>query len=81
MVGPFKKAPEGFTHLLVAVDKLTKWTEAKPITKLKLLEATTFFHDIIYWFGVPNSIVIDSGTQFMVESFLRFYDDFNICVN
>jgi hypothetical protein len=33
MVGPLKRAPSGFTHLLVAVDKFTKWIEAKPITK------------------------------------------------
>jgi ribonuclease HI len=31
MVGLFKTAPEGLTHLLVAVDKFTKWIEAKPI--------------------------------------------------
>ena len=31
MVGPFKTARGGLTHLLVAVDKFTKWIEAKPI--------------------------------------------------
>ena len=25
MVGPLKKSPGGFTHLLVVVDKFTKW--------------------------------------------------------
>ena len=34
MVGPFKTARGGLTHLLVAVDKFTKWIEAKPIKKL-----------------------------------------------
>jgi hypothetical protein len=29
MVGPLKKAPGGFTHLLVMLDKFTKWIEAK----------------------------------------------------
>lgn len=62
MFRPLKKALEGFTHLLVVIDKFTKWIEAKPITKLKSSEATTFFHDIIYWFGVPNSIITDNGT-------------------
>ena len=28
MVGPLKKGPGGFTHLLVAVDKFTKCIEA-----------------------------------------------------
>lgn len=35
MVGPLKKVPRSFTHLLVVVVKFTKWIEAKPITKLK----------------------------------------------
>jgi hypothetical protein len=34
MVGPFKTTPGGLTHLLVAVDKFTKWIKAKPIKKL-----------------------------------------------
>jgi len=31
MIGPFKKAPGGYDHVLVAVDKFTKWIEYKPI--------------------------------------------------
>jgi hypothetical protein len=33
-MGAFKKAPRGFTHLLVAVDKLTKWIEDRPLAKI-----------------------------------------------
>ena len=36
MIGPLTKAPGGYTHLLVAIDKFTKWIEAKQITSLKL---------------------------------------------
>jgi hypothetical protein len=43
LVWPFEKAPEGFTHLLMVVDKFTKWIEAKPIAKLKSSEAAAFF--------------------------------------
>jgi hypothetical protein len=25
MIGPFKKAQGGYTHVLVAIDKFTKW--------------------------------------------------------
>ena len=31
MIGPLPIAPGGFTHILVAVDKFTKWIEVKPI--------------------------------------------------
>ena len=31
MVGPFKPARGNMTHILVLVDKFTKWIEVKPI--------------------------------------------------
>jgi hypothetical protein len=34
IVGPLRKAPGGYTHLLVAIDKFSKWIEARPITNL-----------------------------------------------
>lgn len=81
MVGPFKNASRVCTHQLVAVDKFTKWIEAKPTGKFTSLEATIFFRDIIYRFGVPNSIIIDNGTEFTREPFLQSYDDFNIRID
>ena len=64
LVGPLQKAPGGFTHLLVAIDKFSKWIEARPIGKIKSKQAILFFIDIIFRFGVPNSIITDNGTQF-----------------
>ena len=61
LVGPFKKAPGGFTHLLVTIDKFTKWIEARPFSTIKSEQAVLFFLDIIHRFGVPNSIIIDNG--------------------
>ena len=63
MVGPLKKALGGFTHLLVAVDKFTKWIEAKPITNIRSEEAVKF-----YRFGVPNYIITYHGTNFTRKS-------------
>jgi hypothetical protein len=48
LVGPLKKAPEGYMHLLVAVNRFSKWIEARPITKIKSKQAVLFFHDIIH---------------------------------
>jgi hypothetical protein len=62
IVGPLRKAPKGYTHLLVAIDKFSKWVEVRPITNLRVEQAVTFFTDIIYWFGVPNSIITDNGS-------------------
>ena len=35
LIGPLQKAPGGFTHLLVAIDKFSKWIEARPIGKIR----------------------------------------------
>ena len=64
MVGPFKKARGGMTHLLVAVDKFTKWIEAKPIKKLNGPTAVTFISGITIRYGIPQSIITDNGTNF-----------------
>ncbi|XP_014660489.1 uncharacterized protein LOC106804253 [Setaria italica] len=81
MVGPLKKAPSGFTHLLVAVDKFTKWIEAKPITNICSQEAVDFFLDIIYQFGVPNCIIIDNRINFTGKKLLDFCDGYGNRIN
>ena len=72
MVGPFKRARGGMTHLLVAVDKFTKWIEAKPIKKLDGKSTVIFFTDIINRYGYPHSIITDNGTNFAKGAFARF---------
>jgi transposase InsO family protein len=72
IVGHLRKAPWSYTHLLVAIDKFSKWVEVRPITNLRAEQAITFFTDIIHWFGVPNSIITDNRSQFTGRKFLEF---------
>jgi ribonuclease HI len=81
IVGPLRKAPGGFTHLLVAIDKFSKWVEVRPITNLRAEQAVTFFTDIVHHFGVPNAIITDNRSQFTGRKFLEFCDKFHICVD
>jgi hypothetical protein len=62
LVGLFKKAKGGFTHIFVAMDKFTKWIEAKPATSITAAKALEFIKEIMYMFGVPNNIITDNGT-------------------
>ena len=62
MVDPPRRAPSGFTHLFIAIDKFTKWIEAKPVATITAAKAKEFFQDIMVRFGVPNSIITDTGT-------------------
>ena len=72
MVGPLKTARCGFTHLLVAVDKLTKWVEAKPIKKLDGATALKFVKDLVVRFGIPHSIITDNGTNLSLGKFEEY---------
>jgi transposase InsO family protein len=81
IVRPLRKVPGGYTHLLVAIDKFSKWVEVHPITNLRAEQAVTFFIDIVYRFGVPNSIITDNGSQFTSRKFMEFCDKFHIRVD
>jgi len=70
LVGPLKRAPRGYTHLFVTVDKFTKWVEARSISAIKSEQAVLFFLNIVQCFGVLNSIITNNGTHFTEKKFL-----------
>src|SRR4051812_44482311 len=78
MVGPFKKARGSMTHLLVAIDKFTKWIEACPIKKLDGPTAVRFIADIVCIYGVPNSIITDNGTNFAKGALAWYASEYGI---
>jgi transposase InsO family protein len=80
LVGPLKRTTGGFTHLLVAIDKFSKWIEVRPITSIRSEQVVLFFTDIIHRFGIPNCIITDNGTQFIGKKFLDFCDNHHIRV-
>jgi transposase InsO family protein len=80
LVGPLKKTTSGFTHLLVTIDKFSKWIEARPVTSIRSEQAVLFLTDIIHRFGIPNCIITDNGTQFIGKKFLDFCDNHHIHV-
>jgi hypothetical protein len=53
MVRAFKPARGKMMHILVMVDKFTKWIEVKPISKRDGHTAVKFLKDIILRYGVP----------------------------
>jgi hypothetical protein len=42
MIRSFKQAQGGSAHVLVAIDKFTKWIEYKPITSLTTAKVVEF---------------------------------------
>lgn len=55
--------------MLVAIDKFTKWIEAKLIMKASSKEVVKFFMEIVYHFGMTNAIITDNGTNFTGKEF------------
>jgi hypothetical protein len=72
MIGPLTIAPSGFTHVLVAIDKFTKWIEYKPITTLSGDRVVSFICDILHRFSFANTIITDLGSNFHSHQFWDF---------
>jgi hypothetical protein len=68
-MGPFKTALSGYKHILVAVDKFTKWIEVRAVATVTSKEVAKFIEDITHRFGVPNRIVTDLGKAFTGSDF------------
>jgi hypothetical protein len=81
LVGPFKRAKGGCTHIFVEVDKFTKWVKVKPAATITAAKAVEFIKEIMYKFGIPNTIITDNRTQFTVREFKDFCVDSGIKVN
>ena len=67
MVGPLKGGSHKKKYLLVMVDKFTKWIEAKPVKTAKARPVIDFISDVVHRYGVPHSIMIDSGSNFTAD--------------
>jgi hypothetical protein len=81
LVGPFKKAKSGFTHIFVVVDKFTKWIDVKPVASITMAKAVEFIKEIMYRFGIPNNIITNNRTQFTTREFKDFCVDSGIKIN
>jgi len=81
MVVPFRPAKGGFTHIFVAVDKFTKWIEAKSVTSIMAAKAVEFITEITQHFSIMNTIITENGTQFTTREFTSFCESKGIKIN
>jgi hypothetical protein len=61
----------GYKHIVVVVDKFTKWIEVHAITTVTSKEAAKFIEDITHRYSVPNRIVTDLGKAFTGSDFFQ----------
>ena len=65
IVGPLPRTEKGNRYIVVAVDYLTKWPEAKALGEATAENVATFIYEsIICRHGCPNRILSDRGTHF-----------------
>ena len=64
-VGPLNRSKDGNRYIIVAMDYLTKWPEAKPVKEATAKETVEFvYENIICRHGCPARILTDRGTHF-----------------
>ncbi|XP_041999864.1 protein NYNRIN-like [Salvia splendens] len=75
-MGPFPSS-EGNLYILVAVDYVSKWIEAKTTRTCESKEVAKFLKSNIFTrYGVPRAIISDQGTHFVnrtIEALMRRY--------
>ncbi|KAM2975726.1 hypothetical protein FF1_001854 [Malus domestica] len=65
--------------MIVATNYFTKWVEVEPKTTTTQTDIKHFiWRNIIYRFGIPQSIVTDNGSQFMGKDMAIFLKKYGI---
>jgi transposase InsO family protein len=68
VLGPFPASAAGNVNVIVAVDYLTKWAEARAMKTATARDAAEFFvEEIVLRHGAPESVVTDCGKCFIAD--------------
>ncbi|GJS93312.1 reverse transcriptase domain-containing protein [Tanacetum coccineum] len=69
-LGPFPSS-KGNKYILVAVDYLSKWVEAKALPTNDARVVCKFLKSLFARFGAPRAIISDRGTHFCNDQFAK----------
>lgn len=79
IVGKLKKSsPGSFEYLLVAVEKFSKWIEAKPVWKANGATSLKLVCRLVVRYDIPHSIITDNGTNFAQGELNKYCHDMGI---
>jgi hypothetical protein len=79
IVGPLPVTESGMKYILTCQDNLSKYFIAVPLQNQTAEEVTNVFvKNIVLIYGIPNEIVTDQGSNFMIDIFKRICKLFKI---
>ena len=79
IVGPLPKTSRGYKYIVVAIDYLTKWPEARALRRATAEEVSSFiYEDIICRHGCPSKLLSDRGTHFNNQVIAGLMEKFQI---
>ncbi|GJT01494.1 reverse transcriptase domain-containing protein [Tanacetum coccineum] len=70
--------PRGNKYILVAVDYLSKWVEAKALPTNDARVVVKFLKSLFSRFGAPRAIISDRGTHFCNDKFDRVMSKYGV---
>nr|GEX70800.1 reverse transcriptase domain-containing protein [Tanacetum cinerariifolium] len=76
-MGPFPSS-KGNKYILVAVDYLSKWVEAKALPTNDARVVVKFLKSLFSRFGTPKAIISDRGTHFYNDQFSRVMSKYGV---
>nr|GEU73963.1 reverse transcriptase domain-containing protein [Tanacetum cinerariifolium] len=76
-MGPFPSSKRD-KCILVAVDYLSKWVEAKALPTNDARVVVKFLKSLFSWFGTPKAIISDRGTDFCNDQFSRVMEKYRV---
>nr|GEX64089.1 reverse transcriptase domain-containing protein [Tanacetum cinerariifolium] len=76
-MGPFPSS-KGNKYILVVVDYLSKWVEAKALPTNDTRVVVKFLKSLFSQFGTPKAIISDRGTHFCNDQFARIMSKYGV---
>nr|GFA52750.1 reverse transcriptase domain-containing protein [Tanacetum cinerariifolium] len=76
-IGPFPIS-KGNKYILVTVDYLSKWVEAKALPTNDARVVVKFLKSLFFRFGTPKAIISDRGTHFCNDQFARIMSKYGV---
>nr|GEW80276.1 reverse transcriptase domain-containing protein [Tanacetum cinerariifolium] len=76
-MGPFPNS-KGNKYILVAIDYLLKWVEAKALPTNDARVVVKFLKSLFSQFGTPKAIISDRGTHFCNNQFTKVMSKYGV---